>query len=345
MVKVTGAGGGSGSEPPSAKYSKVEPIVTRSVAAREAAAAAAASLHLDIPDSVLTKHPPRGGRRAAEAASSSSSSADVNLPGLESSSADIPSLVSGSDGDFLASCLSGRTTDSLLLLDSFNDPVDLNRLNAKQLEAAVEADGQVKIHISVSDGNPDGMLSSLSSLDGTDVSKPLVIQTKFASVSSPRSATGSTTDTASEVASLLSSSDACSSPGSVHSNSDLNPYQKYGMEQSYGYVVGDSSSLPCKFLLETSNGEGSSCDVDQTDLAMDGGGQSRTQMEVSKDEKCKGSAEKKNWRKDSTTGQGFTPKVCLMDELRNLCECHSFIDPENVYSTLSRNLHRSAPSP
>lgn len=320
MVKVTGAGGGIGTEPPSAKYSKVEPIVTRSVAAREAAAAAAAGLHLDISDSILSKQPPRGGRRAAEAASSSSSSVDVNLPGLDSSGADIPS-VSVSDSDFL-SCLSGRTTDNLLLLDSFNDPVDLNRLNAKQLEAAVEADSQVKIHISVSDGNPDGMLSSLSSLDGTDVSKPLVIQTKFASVSSPRSATGSTTDTASEVASLLSSSDACSSPGSVHSNSDLNPYQKYSMEQSYGYVVGDSSSLPCKFMLETSNGEGSSCDVDQSDLAMDSG-QSRTQTEVSKDEKSKGSAEKKSWRKDSTTGQGFTPKVCLLEELHNLREHHS----------------------
>lgn len=298
---MTGAGSGDSS----VKYSKVEPIVTRSVAARGAAAAAAANLHLDISDNLLssTKQGSKSGKKTSDILSSG----DIILPGLDSS--DIVEPVTNKPGSSDLSCFQGQSDD--MILENFGKPMDINQLNTKQLEA-VEADGQVKIRISVSDGNPDGMLSSLSSLDGTDVSRLLVIKTKFSSMSPPRSSTGSTTDTASEVASLLSSSDACSSPGSDHSNSD--PFQKYTMEQSYSYH--DDSSLPSKFTLEMTIGQSGDGDLheDQTassDMVTDDASL-QMELESGKDEKLKVLSEKKTGKsKDNKRGQKFTPKVCF----------------------------------
>lgn len=302
-MKVTGAGSGESS----VKYSKVEPIVTRSVAARGAAAAAAANLHLDISDNLLssTKQGSKSGKKTGDILSSG----DIILPGLDSSEIVDPVANKPCSSDL--SCFQGQSND--MILENFGKPMDINQLNTKQLEA-VEADGQVKICISVSDGNPDGMLSSLSSLDGTDVSRLLVIKTKYTSMSPPRSSTGSTTDTASEVASLLSSSDACSSPGSDHSNSDISPFQKYGMEQSYSYH--DDSSLPSKFTLEMTIGQSADGDLheDQTassDMVTDDASL-QMELESGKDEKLKVLGEKKTGKsKDNKKGQKFTPKVCF----------------------------------
>lgn len=215
MVKMTGQDGES-------RYKK-EPIVTRSVAAREAAAAGGGQQ--DFSDVIGLAARQLGKVKAADTLSDTSSpmtpASALDAHNYAKSPMTTASCSPEHDeesnaaiGTSTVKVKTERADELSLSTDDTSLRMDLERLHAKHLRSV--GDGQrVKIRISVgSDADGGGTLSTLRTIAATDVTKPLVIETKFSDDTairgppSPGPCSGgssSSTDTASEVASLLNS--------------------------------------------------------------------------------------------------------------------------------------------
>lgn len=213
--------------------SKAEPIVTRSVAAREGIAHPIPG----SPPSVRTRHKQKQAAAAAAANSSSGSTGSTSSatpssvgsrattpspvlgrlpPGLDCHSyAKSPILKDPNGEDTLSGIkMDGYETDrgesdnemetdgvglTTRGLVSGQEAVNLGEIQGDQLTTV--KDNAVKIEISVSD-EKEGSFHMPTTVASTDVTKPLTIQTKFTASPGPSS---ESTDTASEVGSGMNS--------------------------------------------------------------------------------------------------------------------------------------------
>ena len=326
MVKVTTPeiGGQSGGR---AGRTKAEPIVTRSVAAREAAAN-----HIPgSPPSVRTRNKQKQAAAAAAAASSiasnstgSSSSAPASSvgsrattpspvlgrlpPGLDCHSyAKSPILKDPNNSDdgqvgkldgYEADRGESDMEDSCVITQHGvmggpeGESMNLGQIQGDQLTTV--KDNSVKIEISVSD-EKEG-LHMPTTVASTDVTKPLIIQTKFSTSPGPSS---ESTDTASEVGSGMNSP-VCSTSLSGQPSPNIPRHHRFRGEEAIKAAEGLllQHKLETGQHLLTHNIKGEPATPGSADGTKDGGPSSNIKQECEVSPRSKFSSQ-----------QGFTPKV------------------------------------
>ena len=215
MVKVTNA-------------DKPDPIVTRSVAAKEAIHrpddGASSFRHLKNNISVVDNMADAGVAMPTPS-TSPFSFVPKPPPALDSHNYAKSPIVEMEDAENMDCDVDVCGTDSNISLDppKIETVVTLASFEPRQLQTMKTSD--VKVAIAVSDGK-GGSVTMPTTISNTDVTKPLTIQTKFSTIScGPES---SSTDTASEVGSCMSSpvcstgqpSPSCYSPQKTRSPAD-----------------------------------------------------------------------------------------------------------------------------
>ena len=215
MVKVTNA-------------DKPDPIVTRSVAAKEAIHrpddGASSFRHLKNNISVVDNMADAGVAMPTPS-TSPFSFVPKPPPALDSHNYAKSPIVEMEDAENMDCDVDVCGTDSNISLDppKIETVVTLTSFEPRELQTMKTSD--VKVAIAVSDGK-GGSVTMPTTISNTDVTKPLTIQTKFSTIScGPES---SSTDTASEVGSCMSSpvcstgqpSPSCYSPQKTRSPAD-----------------------------------------------------------------------------------------------------------------------------
>ncbi len=315
MVKVTTADMADGSG--QGLHAKAEPIMTRSVAAaaREALANHQAEKAAALTDSSyrkrsIQKTPSVVSNMASQIfGSSPDSPSQSHMPRvLDCHSYAKSPIMDGhelddqeEDGD-QQSIRDGLTNgqEEGELSTANRDAITISQLKGDQMKTVKS---NVKIEISVSDDN-EGSVSMATTVANTDVTKPLIIQTKF-STSSPGPSSEST-DTASEVGSMFNSP-----PGSSTTSANSSPNTsllKHLANQSELEVLPEKIEIGQEALMRVkAELEGHKCRDARKDL-----GQYETMQEGYKFKRMEDDENiSPNSKSKFSSTHGFTPKVRL----------------------------------
>lgn len=281
MVKFTGS-----DDATQAKQSslKTEPIVTRSVAAREAA---------------RSDSPVYRSTRLKQKAAAAEALADA-----ESDNGAHAQISPGTKHEYLRTAIGALGINSESNSATAEDGVGPDVADVKvDLKTVLESD--VKIHIAVAD-DKDGAVTKPTTVATTDVTKPLTIQTKFA-YTSPGPGSEST-DTASEVGSCYNSP-ICSTTASGQSSPNTGilfrqPLAATNMETP-AMIKSDLAEKLSRVKDMDTHGSGTE------GLQSSKGGASGSEPSSSPDDRGA------NTRSKFTSNHGFTPKD-LLDLLKNV---------------------------